>query len=171
MAFWLASKTVATRCGWSIPRGLPTSINAERHSQRWQFVRRLLAGKETLFNEIRGVVEKTRNAIAKRDADAALKLNSKFHDLIVESCQNPYLINIMRNIEKLILFYRIALVKKSTQDRTHSEDYFEHLARAAGRQLEIADTMARGNAVAASRLMEKHLLLSAEDMARLLPAS
>lgn len=130
-----------------------------------------LAGKETLFNEIRGVVEKTRNAIAKRDADAALKLNSKFHDLIVESCQNPYLINIMRNIEKLILFYRIALVKKSTQDRTHSEDYFEHLARAAGRQLEIADTMARGNAVAASRLMEKHLLLSAEDMARLLPAS
>lgn len=130
-----------------------------------------LAGNETLFHQIKGIVEKTRNAVARHDADAALKLNSKFHDIIVEGCHNPYLINIMRNLEKLILFYRVALVKKSMRDRTHSQDYFEHLARAAVRQLEIADTMASGNAVAAARLMEKHLLLSAKDMAQMLPTS
>jgi DNA-binding GntR family transcriptional regulator len=126
-----------------------------------------LAGNKRLFTDIADVIRNISNAIVKRDADKALKLNSRFHDLIVEGCQNPHLINIMRNLEKLILFYRIALVKKSAKD--NRADYFDHLGRAAERQMEIAVTMERGDAAAAARLMEQHLLLSAEDMARLLP--
>ncbi len=130
-----------------------------------------LAGNDRLFKQIKTVVESTKKAIDERDAAAALKLNSKFHNLVVESCGNPYLVIIMANLEKLILFYRIALLKTSTGDREHSEDYFEHLARGNERLVEIAEMISQRNAEQAGRLMEQHLLASADDMARLLQAS
>jgi DNA-binding GntR family transcriptional regulator len=130
-----------------------------------------LAGNDRLFKQIKTVVESTGKAIAESDAAAALKFNSKFHNLVVESCGNPHLVIIMANLEKLILFYRIALLKTSAGDREHSEDYFEHLARGNERQVQIADMMAQRNAKQAGHLMEQHLLASADDMARLLQPS
>lgn len=127
-----------------------------------------LAGNDRLFKQIKTVVESTGQAIKDRDAAASLKLNSRFHNLVVESCGNPYLVIMMANLEKLILFYRMALLKTATGEREHSEDYFDHLARGNERQLEIAETMLRRNAKDAARLMERHLLSSAEDLARLL---
>ncbi len=127
-----------------------------------------LAGNDRLFKQIKTVVESTGKAIKDRDAAATLKLNSRFHNLVVESCGNPYLVIMMANLEKLILFYRMALLKTSTGDREHSEEYFEHLARSNERQLEVAETMLRRDAKDAAHLMEQHLLSSAEDMARLL---
>jgi DNA-binding GntR family transcriptional regulator len=125
-------------------------------------------GNERLFKQIKAVVESIGKAIQDRDAAATLKLNSRFHNLVVESCGNPYLVIIMANLEKLILFYRMALLKTSTGDREHNDDYFEHLARGNERQLEIAESMLRRDAMDAAHLMEQHLLSSADDMARLL---
>lgn len=127
-----------------------------------------LAGNDRLFRQIKTVVENAGKAIKDHDAGATLKLNSRFHNLVVESCGNPYLVIMMANLEKLILFYRMALLKSSTGDREHSEDYFNHLARGNDRQLKIAETMLRRNAKEAAQLMEEHLLSSADDMARLL---
>lgn len=127
-----------------------------------------LTDNQRLFAQIQKVVENTARAITERDAAAALKLNSKFHDLVVASCGNPYLILIMANLEKLILFYRIALLKSSAEDREQSEDYFEHLARGNERQMQIIASMAQRDASQAAHLMEQHLLASAGDMARLL---
>jgi DNA-binding GntR family transcriptional regulator len=74
----------------------------------------------------------------------------------------------MANLERLILFYRIALLKMATGDRAHSDEYFDHLARGNERQAQIAEAMARRDAKRAGRLMEQHLLASADDMSRLL---
>lgn len=126
------------------------------------------AGMEQLFKQIRSVVERTAKAIARRDSDAALKLNSKFHDLIVESCGNPYLILIMGKLEKLILFYRIALLRNTGATRRDRDQYFQHLTRVNDRQVQIVELMSKGDAEKASRRMQEHLLSSAEDMARLL---
>jgi DNA-binding GntR family transcriptional regulator len=125
-------------------------------------------GDEQLFKQIKGVVENTRKAVATRDANGALKLNSKFHSLVVENCGNPYLVITMSNLERLILFYRITLLKTSGENRGHNDEYFEHLVRGNKRQLQIANAMIKGNAQQAGSLMEQHLLASAEDMARLL---
>jgi DNA-binding GntR family transcriptional regulator len=125
-------------------------------------------GNERLFTQIRATVKSTSKAIDDRDANASLRLNSKFHSLVVESCGNSYLTVIMANLEKLILFYRIALLKTASGDDAHRHEYFEHLARGNERQLQIAEAMAQRNAEKAGRLMEQHLLSSAEDMARLL---
>jgi DNA-binding GntR family transcriptional regulator len=127
-----------------------------------------LAGNDRLFKQIRLMVESTGTAIAKRDAATALKFNSKFHNLVVESCGNPYLVITMANLEKLILFYRISLLKMSVGGRGHSQEYFEHLARGNERQARIADVMAERKAKEAGQLMEQHLLASADDMSRLL---
>ena len=128
-----------------------------------------LAGHERLFIQINAVVASASKAIAARDAAAAMKFNSKFYNLIVESCGNPYLEIVMANLERLILFYRIALLKTSAVH--HEEDYFEHLARANERQRQISELMAQRNAKQAKLMMEQHLMASADDMARLLQNS
>ena len=128
-------------------------------------------GNERLVKQIKAVVESTGKAIAKRDAAAALSLNSRFHQMIVENCGNLYLIVTMTNLQKLFLFYRVSLLKSSVDDAGNSNEYFDHLARGNERQHRIVDAMARGDAKEASGLMEQHLLASAEDMARLLRPS
>lgn len=125
-----------------------------------------LAGNDRMFEQISAVVANTRKAIAARDAAATLKFNSKFYRLIVGSCGNAYLEIVMANLEKLILFYRIALLKTSTVK--HEKGYFEHLARANERQRKISDLMAQRDAKQAKLLTEQHLMASAEDMIKLL---
>lgn len=128
-------------------------------------------GDDRLFREIKAAAESIGKAIAKRNAAAALERNSRFHQLIVEGCGNPYLIITMTNLQKLFLFYRMSLLKSSIDDAKNSKAYFEHLARGNERQHRIADTMARRDAQKAGQLMELHLLASADDMARLLRPS
>ncbi len=127
-----------------------------------------LTRNERLLKQIKTAIEDNRKAIAERDAAAALKLNSKIHNLVVESCGNPHLVTIMANLEKLILFYRVALLKSLAERDSQSGEYFEHLATGNDRQLQIVETMASGDAKRAAELMQQHLLASAEDMAQLL---
>lgn len=130
-------------------------------------------GNDRLFKQIMAFVTTTGAAVEKRDATAALKSNSRFHSLIVESSGNPYLIIVMTNLEKLILFYRVALLETAIAEPENRERYFEHLARGNERQVRIAEAMANRQGKEAGRLMERHLLASAEDMIRILqpPAS
>ena len=130
-----------------------------------------VAGDDRLFKQIKAVVDSTAKAIAKRDATAALKCNSRFHHLVVESSGNPYLIIIMTNLEKLILFYRISLLKSAIEDSASLDEYFDHLARGNARQEAIVGAMMRRRPKEASRLMEQHLLASADDMVHLLRPS
>jgi DNA-binding GntR family transcriptional regulator len=127
-----------------------------------------VSGNERLFKQIKVVVESTSKAIAKRDAAAALKFNSKFHHLIVESSGNTYLIIIMSNLEKLILFYRVSLLDSVMGNPAGRDEYFVHLARGNERQRAIVDAMMQGNPDEAKKLMNQHLLASADDMAHLL---
>jgi DNA-binding GntR family transcriptional regulator len=129
-----------------------------------------LNGDEHLFEELKTVADQIGEAIANRDSDAVLARNSRLHQMIVENCGNPYLIITMTNLQKLFLFYRIALMKSSVNDAGNSDEYFRHLARGNARQHRIVDAMARREADEAGRLMEQHLLASAADMASLLRA-
>lgn len=124
-----------------------------------------------LNKQIGDVVQSTKKAIEERDPRAALRLNSRFYELLVQGSGNPYLELITANLEKLIFFYRIALLKQSTGQAKHKDEYFKHLARGNDRLRQIGDAIASGDADKAGNLMLKHLLASAEDMARLLQPS
>jgi DNA-binding GntR family transcriptional regulator len=130
-----------------------------------------LAADDTVLKQVREVVEAAAKAIANRDAEQALRLNSSFHNFVVESCGNPYLITMMTNLERLILFYRIALLNSSLGERAQADEYFRHLARGNERQLQVAEAMAQRDGERAKSLMEQHLLASADDMARILRQS
>jgi len=130
-----------------------------------------LAADDEVLKQVRAAVDETAKAIANRDAEQTLRLNSSFHDLVVESCGNPYLITMMTNLERLILFYRIALLKTSLGERAQADEYFRHLARGNERQSQVAEAMAQRDGARAKSLMEQHLLASADDMARILRQS
>ena len=113
MVFCWGLKTAAIRSAPSIRKALPISTNAVPRSPALAVRDTTVNGNERLFTQIRATVKSTSKAIDDRDANASLRLNSKFHSLVVESCGNPYLTVIMANLEKLILILSDCTAKNS----------------------------------------------------------
>jgi DNA-binding GntR family transcriptional regulator len=125
-------------------------------------------GSDRVLRQLRTAIDATKKAISQRNASAVFKSNSEFHNLIVENSGNPYLILTMARLDRLIVFYRTALLEASIRDASHSDAYFQHLSESAKRQEMIAKAIEDRSASEASRLMERHLLQSAEEMTQLL---
>lgn len=125
-----------------------------------------LRATPALIAKLRAISQETARSVERRDAAATLESNSKFYAAIIAGSGNAFLTAIMEPLAKLILFYRVSLLKAV---RHHdSAEYFAHLKRGQQRQLEILEAMGRGDAAEAQRKMEEHLLTSAADMYRLL---
>jgi DNA-binding GntR family transcriptional regulator len=127
-----------------------------------------LRGNHRLTKRLMAVIEKTSQALNRRDGDGALKCNTMLHQLIVEATGNEYLINLMKSLERLILFHRITLMKNSSGEHVACTAYFEHLGRVQEDHVAIANAVVEGRPDDAARLMEAHLLHAADDMGRLL---
>lgn len=125
---------------------------------------------DEVFKLINAAVTETARAISARDQAAALKSNTDLHQIIISNCGNPFLTNIMTNLEKMILFHRVSLMR-AAKKAENSEAYFSHLAASQARQVHIVDAMATRRADEAADLMEKHLLSSAKEMTELLSRS
>ena len=125
-------------------------------------------GTERTKKQLRASIQSTRKAIEQRNAGEVFDSNSRFHSLIIENSGNPYLVITMARLDRLILFYRTSLLEASVKDASHSDAYFKHLSQGAMRQETIAKAIETQKPEEASRLMERHLLQSAEEMTKLL---
>jgi len=127
-------------------------------------------GNERVFKQLQIAVQATRLAIKQRNASAVFDSNSRFHSLIIENSGNPFLVITMARLDRLILFYRTALLEASIKD-TAVDRYFNHLNLSAQRQEKIAEAIEKRRPDQASDLMRRHLLQSADEMTDLLKQS
>jgi DNA-binding GntR family transcriptional regulator len=123
---------------------------------------------QKVIKQLLAAVDATQKAISQRNAAGVFESNSRFHNLIIENSGNPYLALTMSRLERLIVFYRTALLEASVKDETYRDAYFGHLRESASRQEKIVRAIEKENAEEASRLMQHHLTRSAEEMTRLL---
>jgi DNA-binding GntR family transcriptional regulator len=110
----------------------------------------------------------TERHVAARAYDDALKCNTKFHARIVEAALNPYLSRLLQSLRRLILFNRVSLFNAARLDPQAAGSYGGHIERTQRHHRVILQALRRGDAEAASALMQSHLFDTAEDMDRIL---
>jgi DNA-binding GntR family transcriptional regulator len=125
-----------------------------------------LRATPALVASLEAISRETARAVERRDATAILESNSSFYATIVAGSGNAFLEAIMEPVAKLILFYRVSLLKAVRHD--DSAEYYAHLKRGQERQLDIVAAMRDGDAAEADRRMQAHLMTAAADMYRLL---
>lgn len=127
-------------------------------------------GDKKLIKRLRAVMAHKGDALRRRDAEAIMTYASQFHRAIIEGSNNAYLIDVMGRLSKMILFYRINLLKKSLRNKAAFDAYLIHLEKAHMRHTEIISAMDGAKAALASKLMEQHLIETSKDMDQILAA-
>lgn len=80
---------------------------------------------DTQFTELNELLKKMKNIIETQDLKRMKKSSRTFHDLILESSGNPFLIKMMNQLHSLILFYQNIILMKSNR---MEEGFYEHEA-------------------------------------------
>lgn len=104
-------------------------------------------------------------AINKEDLDEAFELKTAFHARLIELSGNWHLVGLFESITKLILFYRSALLNRVKAKESSKEVYIEGLKGSQKTHRAIISTIVAGDGEGARRLLEKHLLDAADDIA------
>ncbi|MEP9380398.1 GntR family transcriptional regulator [Aquabacter sp. CN5-332] len=110
------------------------------------------------------LVDKTQVAIDESDFRSAFQLNTEFHQRLTTLSGNTYLLLLLENIRRLILFARSTLRTLIEQSDSLSGMYAEHLGRSQSYHVAILDGLKAGDYEGAARSMEQHLFQTAEDM-------
>ncbi len=115
--------------------------------------------------KLSAILEEGERALARGDLDAAFDINTRFHAALVESSGNAHLTQMARSIEKLILFYRSALLNKAKSDLASRDEYLTGLATVQSDHAEIVKAIGAGDGNRARDLVEQHMLEGVEDIA------
>ncbi|TCT06777.1 GntR family transcriptional regulator [Aquabacter spiritensis] len=110
------------------------------------------------------LVEKTQTALDAQDFRSAFQFNTEFHQRLTTASGNTYLLLLLENIRRLILFARSTLRTLIEQSDSLSGMYAEHLGRSQSYHLAIVAALEAGDYDGAARAMEQHLFNTAEDM-------
>ena len=127
-----------------------------------EFVGRRVAQAVTpdIARDLRARVERMEKAAAKGDVDVYHRTNLEFHDRLVELAGNAKLVLMYRRlVNELNLFRRAALAQVGTLPVSTRE------------HREIVDRIAAGDAAAAGRALQEHVLASRDRMHRTRPAA
>lgn len=103
-------------------------------------------------------------AIEAGELDKAFKLNSSFHKQILELSGNSHLNFLADTLNKLILFYRSALLNKVKGDPELKRAYQERLRVKQEAHRTIVASMVAGKHRESGELMREHVLLSIKEL-------
>ena len=112
-----------------------------------------------LFNQ-------TEQALTDKKFDRAFKLNTQFHQSIVQFCGNHYLQSLLSNLSRMILFARSSLMMAAHEPQIE-QSYAEHLHGTQKDHREILELLQAGDAEGAARRMEEHLFATGQNMGRI----
>ncbi len=115
-------------------------------------------------SKFNALMRKADKAIEKGDFDRVFGLNSDFHGSMIELSQNVHLIGLCRTLQKLILYYRSALLNKVKSDPSREADYVNRLKAKQDEHRAIVEALTKGDEEGAALLMQNHLLETAQHM-------
>ncbi|VVE16239.1 HTH-type transcriptional repressor RspR [Pandoraea iniqua] len=105
-------------------------------------------------------------ALSRNEIDEIFRLNSEFHKAIFEFAANNHLIFLWESLNKLVLFYRSALLNKVKQRPELSDAYLKRLAAKQDAHRSIVKAMVEKRHTTAAELMEAHVLASIQELAQ-----
>lgn len=162
-----------TRGGYEVLR---ISANDLQSLYRCRAVLESLAVREAAENiskkqleKLTQLFEQTDQAVADKKFERAFKLNTQFHQSIVQFCGNPYLQGLLSNLSRMILYARSSLMVAANNPEI-VRPYAEHLESTQKDHGEILELLKAGDASGAGRRMEEHLFATGQNMGRIAKA-
>lgn len=90
---------------------------------------------EDEFPKIEAVLAESEKAIKEGDPYKILELNTQFHEMLMNYCPNPRLIQLLNYIRSLLLIYRANINKKVKNNKEIYEEHQEILAALKSRDI------------------------------------
>ncbi len=116
------------------------------------------------LSSLSALVEKTQACIDKHDFQSAFQLNTEFHSRLTTLSGNAYLMLLLGNIQRLILYARSSLRVMIEQSTSLTGMYAEHLDHSQAHHAAILEALEAQDYDRAAQRMEQHLFQTAEDM-------
>ena len=113
--------------------GLAASLAAER-----------MTGEQ--LKKLRSVAEKYNKAVAKGSMEEMIRYDTRFHRLIVDSCNNKILVHMVEQLQELVLRFRYIYY-----------DNFRRAENMSGEHQDIMDGIASGDAAKAREAADVHI--------------
>ncbi len=99
------------------------------------------------FPSIETVLDESKKAIDEGDPFKILELNTQFHEMLMNYCPNPRMIQLLNSVRSLLLIYRANINKKL---KNNMEIYKEHK--------EILDALKSRDIARSVKVIEKHMV-------------
>jgi DNA-binding GntR family transcriptional regulator len=110
-------------------------------------------------------------AIEDGKLDAAFSLNSAFHKAIIDLSGNEHLRSLLDSLQKLVFFYRSALLKLSKENAEANAEYVKRLRVKQAHHRGILAALRAKDGRRAATLMGDHVRETAEDLLPAIPES
>lgn len=122
-------------------KGISVAVSTRREAEDIYRIRASLDGLATslavekqtpgLLKKLKRIHDQMIRAVEKENDEAYQQLNTKFHDLLIQACENPRLIQLIQNFDKQTIRYRMAVTNRpgwmENSTRIHAEiiSFFE----------------------------------------------
>lgn len=126
---------------------------------------------ETVAARFEALIARADDAIERGDLDAAFALNTQFHAAVLELSGNHHLSGLLEALQRLVMFYRAALLRLSKDDARSKSLYLERLRVKQDRHREIFGALRAKDGARAAALMQAHVRETAEDLLPAVPES
>lgn len=113
------------------------------------------------------LIREADEAIDGGELDRAFKLNTDFHAAVLELSGNRHLGGLLDTLQRLVMFYRTALLRMAKSDSGNHALYLQRLRVKQDAHRAISAALAARDGARAAALMQAHVRETAED---LLPA-
>lgn len=103
-------------------------------------------------------------AIERGELNTAFELNTQFHAAILELSGNRHLGGLLDTLQRLVIFYRAALLRMAEGDAVNKSLYLDRLRIKQDRHREILAALKAKDGTRAAALMQAHVRETAEDL-------
>ncbi|OZI53622.1 hypothetical protein CAL25_06520 [Bordetella genomosp. 5] len=123
------------------------------------------SGKQPVFEALKKVVDDTDKAIEQADLSRGFELNTQFHHMILEACENEFIKDMLGSLQRMIKFYRGNALAKAQASAEDAEIYLERLKIKQAHHRAIYNAVSSGKEELAAKLMNDHVTATVEDLA------
>lgn len=118
--------------------------------------------------KLHALVDETVGYLEKRDTRSVFQLHTEFHERLTSLTDNSYLLGLLENLRRLILYARASLRTVSDEGSELGEMYVRQMERSQAHHASIMISIAAQDFDGAANQMEAHLFETAEDMCAIL---
>lgn len=123
-----------------------------------------LAKNPAVIAQLKEVLDETGKAIESKDLKRAFDLNTLYHKVIMDACDNAFVKDMLTSLQRMIRVYRGNVLNDAQKSTEGAAIYLERLCVKQSHHSAIFEAISAGDHVLASNLMVGHVNQTVDDL-------